>query len=57
MTLYARGQISAKDALATVNSYSTHLKQGHTGRLRYLAFRSFVLKRNEHDKEENGKAG
>ena len=45
MKFYASGLISATDALATVNSYNAHLKQGHTGRLRCLAFSGFVLRR------------
>ena len=50
--LYAVAKISAKDALATVNSYNAHLKQGHTGRLRCLAFSGFVLKRREQSEEK-----
>ncbi len=57
VTLYAAGKISATDALATVNSYNAHLKQGHTGRLRCLTFRSFVLKRREESGQEKGSAG
>lgn len=45
--LYASGRISAEKAIAPVISYNAHLKQGHTGNLRCLAFRQFVLKRNE----------
>ena len=49
MKQYASGKISVREAIAPVISYNAHLKQGHTGRLRCLALRKFVLKRSSHN--------